>query len=157
MPQEMPAKEANHFENLKDFLSSAEAAKALSAEQLNAMKQEIAAAQVREAYWSGVLSSEISESGDAPVPESSDLVPLQARGVASWAVSDHVSQDPTQSGKWTLWTFVNPALRREDFSSELHARTALSSRNETPGAAPCILRDPSGRMLVASSWRTSRA
>jgi len=150
-----PAMTQNHFEQIDKFLASQEAAKAVDQAQLKAMITEIASAQVREAYWSGV--SERSELQAIPAPHSSNVVvPLEPRGGYSWGVSDQ-AEAPVQSGKWSLWTYVSPALRRDDFSSEGEAKAAMGSRNDARGEAPCVLRDPYGKMLGGTCWRTNCA
>lgn len=145
----------NHFEQIDNFLASQEAAAAVDQAQLKAMKMEIASAQVREAYWSGV--SERSELQAMPAPNSSNVVvPLEPRGGHSWVVPDQ-AQAPVQTGKWSLWTYVSPALHRDDFSSEGEARAAMGSRNDARGEAPCVLRDPYGKVLGGTYWRTNCA
>lgn len=143
MPLKPPVKAEGHFDALKAFLSSPEAARSLSRDDLAAMRQEVAAAQVREAYWSGVSSQREGVEDDG-----CKIVPLEQLGTVAWKAQEA----PVGTGKWTLWSFLNPALRREDFSSELEARAALNARERTPGVPPCVLKGPSGMVLASSSW-----
>merc|ERR1719253_1742924 len=100
----------SRFENLKSFLSSEEATGTISQELLDAMRQEVAAAQVREAYWSGVSVNEDENSAAAPADDcSTKMLSLEPRGYNAWIVGKHADKAPLQSGQWTLWTYVSPA------------------------------------------------
>lgn len=145
--QEGATEKVNHFENLKGFLSSPVATQTLSSEQLDKIEQEVASAQMREVYWSGITSANLA----APAGQSM-VLPLEPRGGSLWGVRDQTTKAPLQSGKWTLWTYLSPALQREDFTNEHDARAALSSQSESPYSIPCVLRDPSGRVLGGTSW-----
>merc|ERR1719478_1228104 len=59
---------------------------------------------------------------------------------------------PPHDGMWTLWSFIGPALRRQDFASEVDAWAAW---NAVPQAQPCMLRDPSGAEVAARAWVSS--
>jgi len=95
---------------------------------------------------------------DVPVPAATaaappcidTIIPLEPRGGASWAASNA----PVQTGKWTIWSYVNPALRRQDFACESEARDALSCGSEKAG--PRILRDPAGRPIAGTCWSGTR-
>jgi len=81
---------------------------------------------------------------------------LQPRGGASWAGSNV----PMKTGKWTMWTYVNPGLLRQDFECESDAKAAFNSGapqadlvqamshcSHVPlQSAPRILRDPAGHV-----------
>lgn len=117
------------------------------------MEQEVVSAQMREVYWSGVTSANKNEAQSLAAPAGQSMVlPLEPRGGSLWGVREQTTKAPLQSGKWTLWTYLSPALQREDFTSEHDARAALSSQNESPYSTPCVLRDPSGRVLGGTSW-----
>jgi len=101
---------------------------------------------------------------DVPVPAATaatptcidTLIPLEPRGGATWAASNA----PVQTGKWTIWTYVNPALRRQDFACESDARDALSCGTENAradlGYTPRILRDPAGCPISGTCWTGTR-
>jgi len=158
LPPKMTVKHENHFDTLKGFLSSAEAAESVDSKQLKAMRQEIASAQVREAYWSGFTagSDKQPERRTAQAPDSTMVLPLAPRGANSWGIQEQSSAH-LQNGKWTLWSYVGPALRRQDFETEDDARAASKVANGGFGANPSMLRDPSGRQIEANSWWTTRA
>jgi serine/threonine protein kinase len=157
----LSGKSTTQFEALKNFLLSIEAAQLISQDKLQAMQEEISSAQVREAYWAGVASEyrelaakPVPGSNMAPrVPESCRDLPLEPQGYNSWRLREPQNA-PVQSGRYTLWTYVSPSLRREDFGSELEARTVLNSRNGSQSAAPCVLRDPHGKVLGGTCWRS---
>jgi hypothetical protein len=148
----------DRFENLKEFLASPEARKVVNSQQLKAMQQELAAAQVREAYWSGV-SGHNEQHGRQDMPEADTdkgnalVLPLAPLGGNSWSVRGDTATSPWHSGKWSLWTFVGPGLVREDFETEQDARVAMNVQNVSPDSAPCMVSGPSGRQLDARSWR----
>jgi len=90
------------------------------------------------------------------------LIPLAPRGGASWAACNA----PVQTGKWTMWTYVSPALLRQDFVSEADARDAYSCGNKNLSAdlcvrlhqgSPRILRDPAGYPIAGTSWNGTSA
>jgi len=84
------------------------------------------------------------------------VIPLELRGGFSWAAINA----PVQTGKWTIWTYVSPALRRQDFASEADARDALScgtgSVRAGLGNTPRILRDPAGCPIAGTCWSGTR-
>lgn len=147
------------FDALEAFLASPDAAKFIDRRQLTMMREEIAEAQVREAYWSGLPDTEEDElpfsmQGSVAVPASrGTTLPLTPLGGSSWRVRDHTSTDTSGSGKWAVWTYKGPALHREDFSNEHEAWAALCNQS----GAPCVLRDPSGIARISTSWNTSCA
>jgi len=84
------------------------------------------------------------------------VIPLEPRGGISWAAVNA----PVETGKWTIWTYVSPALRRQDFACESDARDALScgtgSARVGLGNTPRILRDPAGRPIAGTCWSGTR-
>jgi len=171
----------SNFATLEAFLASAEARKTLSPQLLRAMKEEISSAHVRESLWDDTPSetewesedeteaeSETESEGACPSDEGesesedeySPVLPrsrkfaLEPRGSNSWSVRQRASTD---NGKWSLWTYVNPALRREEFTCESDARRALQLRMQMGNASPCVLRDPAGRVSAGRSWAISHA
>lgn len=78
------------------------------------------------------------------------IIPLRPLGADSWVIDEATSLKGLGHDRWTLWTYLPPALQREDFSSECEARQALSFRQR----GPHVLRDPCGREVQASAWNT---
>jgi len=83
------------------------------------------------------------------------IIPLEPRGAASWTAGNVA----VQTGKWTMWTYVQPALRRQDFACESDARDALSGNENGSadlGYTPRILRDPAGCPVTGTCWTGTR-
>eukprot|EP00927_Polykrikos_kofoidii_P019076 TRINITY_DN18890_c0_g1_i1.p1 TRINITY_DN18890_c0_g1~~TRINITY_DN18890_c0_g1_i1.p1 ORF type:complete len:661 (+),score=122.75 TRINITY_DN18890_c0_g1_i1:72-2054(+) len=55
-------------------------------------------------------------------------------------------------GMWTLWSFVGPVLRRQDFAHEQDAWVAYEMESKV---SPCMLRDPCGGEAAARNWVAS--
>lgn len=58
----------------------------------------------------------------------------------------------TAPGRWSLWSFSGPQLRRQDFVTEAEAWAAFDIEAKV---SPCILRDPSGAEAAARNWVAS--
>jgi hypothetical protein len=93
-----------------------------------------------------VLPTPCRNSGSSP-----HIMPLKPTGHNSWGIDAATASEGLEHDKWTLWTYLPPALQREDFSSEFEARHALQSRQ----IGPHVLRDPHGREMHASAWNTT--
>jgi hypothetical protein len=93
-----------------------------------------------------VLPTLLRNSGSSP-----HIMPLKPTGHNSWGIDAATASEGLENDKWTLWTYLPPALQREDFSSESEARHALQSRQ----IGPHVLRDPLGREMHASAWNTT--
>jgi len=76
------------------------------------------------------------------------LVPLTPAG---GSMNECACPLPPHDGMWTLWSFIGPALRRQDFVVESDAWSAFNANQ----AQPCMLRDPSGAEVAARAWVSS--
>jgi len=72
------------------------------------------------------------------------IVPL-VQSTGKWVESKLFP--PPDPDLWTLTTYVQPALRRQDFASSDEAWAAFSADKE-----PCVLRGPRGVEVAARAW-----
>lgn len=171
-----------HFKAVRMFLRSQLAAEALPDQAVLAMWQEVDEAQAREAYLMDLVrrmqavaneSTEVVEMLEESLPKSPMRRAAAAAGPSSATMfsggatsNDHLvpltpaggsmvecaCPLPPHDGMWTLWSFIGPALRRQDFEVEALAWAAF---NAIPPAQPCMLRDPSSAEVASRAWVSS--
>mmetsp|Transcript_66913 Transcript_66913/g.160224 ORF Transcript_66913/g.160224 Transcript_66913/m.160224 type:complete len:610 (-) Transcript_66913:166-1995(-) len=133
------------FKVLNNFLASPETSKLVDPKTLGLMKQEIAQAQQREAF---LRTSGGPPTDGGPMPVCEDVVPLRFEN-NSWVATK--AETPPTDGTWSMWTYTSPAMKRQDFASELDALLAFEKNKN----APCMLKDPTGSHLAAKSWASN--
>jgi len=128
------------FKSITGFLSTAETSRLVDAKTIAAMKQEISQAEQRETF----LRTR-SPGLEGPLPVFEDVVPLCYER-NTW-VQMKAEGMPTD-GTWSMWTYTSPAMKRQDYASELDALMAF----EKVKNSPCMLKDPTGKDLASKAW-----
>merc|ERR1712014_310187 len=118
------------FRVLKAFLSSPNSVETLGGATVRMMCNEVDEAQAREAYLMDLvrLLQVHHESHPSPAPRSREQSPSTLSGAVSFerlpVTGSPLAERPSQRNIWTLWSFVQSALRRQDFASEVDAWAA---------------------------------